>query len=134
MRRINTLSELKAEQKRLKIKRAFLELEIKKEFKELKESLAPLNIIGSSAKKAAISENNHFLGTSAGNIADFIGRMAVKRSGIVTKLLVPFLLRNVAGNLVEKNKSRIVHWMEGFITKFTEKKTLTRQTFTNNGT
>jgi hypothetical protein len=132
MRRINTLSELRAEQVRLKTRRRFLEAEIKKEFRELKESMEPMNIIGSSAKKSLASENSSLLSSSVGNLANFLVKVTLKRSGIIPRLVVPFLVRNVASGLVEKNKAKVVSWLGGLVTRFAEKRTLTRQTFPGN--
>jgi hypothetical protein len=132
MRRINTLSELRAEQKRLKSRRLFLEAEIKKEFRELKESLEPASLLKNTARRSLEGENSKFLGTSAGNIANFLAKLTLKRSGLISRLVIPFLVKNVTSNLIEKNKGQLVSWLGGVVSKFTEKKTLSRQTYADN--
>lgn len=116
MKRINTLAELKAEQKVLRLRKTYLEAEMKKDFEGIKEDLAPLKLL--------TSNNNSLLGTSAGMAADFItSNTLVKNSGMLMKLIVPFLVKNATSNIVENNKSKVVGWVEGIISKFTHKHT-----------
>lgn len=123
MRRINTLAELKAEQKVLRLRRTYLEAEIKKDFQGIKEDLEPLRLLTKGAKSVLVSKNNSILGTSAGLAADFITKNTLLRnSGFLTKLIVPFLIKNATSNIVEENKSKVADWVEGLISKFTNKK------------
>ncbi len=132
MRRINTLAELKAEQKALKIKKAMLEAEIKKDFAEIKEDLEPLRLLTKGAKQVLSSKNNGILGGSAGMIADFITKNALLRnSGFLARFILPHLAKNVTSNYVEDNKSQITDWIGNLISKFTRKKTTVDTNITN---
>jgi hypothetical protein len=124
MRRINTLAELRAERKFLRIRQAELEADIKKDVEDIKADLEPLRLLTKGAKKVLTSNKNSMLGTTAGLAADFISKnILVKNSGFLARIIVPFLARNAASNIVEDNKSKIADWLEGLIIKSADKKT-----------
>jgi hypothetical protein len=115
MRTINTLAELREERQRLQMRRVFLETEIRKDFQEIKEQLKPLNVLK--------SQDNHIVGSSAGFLAEkLIKNVVLKNSGFLTRLIVPFIAKRVAGNLAEENKPKIANWISELIEKFTHKK------------
>jgi hypothetical protein len=124
MRRINSQEELKKEQMRLKSRRVFLENEIRRDFKELKEELEPVKILGKSAKKTLLGESNKGIGNAVGQLANFLARSALRRSGLLTRLVVPYLVKNVTGKIVEKNKTELIGWVGGLLTRLTGRKTL----------
>jgi hypothetical protein len=114
MRTINSLAELRQERQRLYMHKAFLETEIKNDFREIKEKFKPLNIIA--------SKDNSILGSSAGIIADLLLKNVVlKNSGFLSRLIVPYIAKNFTSNVVEENKPKIAHWIETLITKFTNR-------------
>ena len=124
MRKINTITELKAEQKRLRLKQLVLESEIKTEFAALKESFAPLKMLTKGVGNTLSSKDNGIIGNSFGGIAEFLVRNVVLRnSGFLTRLIVPYLAKNTASNIAENNKGEIVDWVTGLISKFSKRKT-----------
>ncbi len=122
MKRINTIAELKAERKRLSLRRVFLEDEIKSDFRELKQSFEPLRLIVKGAEKTLVSQNNHVISDTAGQFAKFIAKATLRRSGFLSRLIVPYLVKNAASNFVEGNKSKILSWAEVLFTKLADKK------------
>jgi len=119
MRRINTLAELRFEQRALRSKALNLEAEIKQDLHAIKEMFAPLKMITNGAESVLVSKDNGLLGNSAGFVADFLARNVLfKNSGLLTKLIVPYLAKNFAGTVVDNNKSAIVGWVGGLISKF----------------
>lgn len=122
MRRISTLAELKAEQKALRLKRADLESEIKRDIEEIKTDLAPILALSKGVKHMLSSKDNSILGGTAGAAATFVAKNTIFRnSGFLVKLILPFLIKNVTSNVVEENKSQIVDWVENLVSKFTKK-------------
>jgi hypothetical protein len=117
VRRINTIEELKAEKQRLQARRLFLESEIKKEFNEIKAGFNPEQLISRGVKSTVASEKSHLLGDSAGQFAKTIARIALKRSGLLPRLLLPFLVKKVASKLVDDNKGKIADWVSGIFEK-----------------
>jgi len=122
MRRINSHEDLKKEQMRLNSRRIFLEKEIKRDFKELKEELEPVKLLTKSAGRTLIGENNKVIGNVVGQLANFIARSTLRRSGLIVRLIIPYLIKNVTSNLVEKNKSQLVNWFGGVATRLYGKK------------
>jgi len=124
MKRINTLEQLRAERKNLRYQQILLEKEIKKDLADIKTSLEPVRLVGSGIKKVLVSGEKSILGTSAGSIVNFLTRnVLLKNSGFITRLIVPYLVKNATSSLVEDNKSKIVDWVSELITRFTKKKT-----------
>ena len=125
MTRINSFSDLKIEQKRLQLRRSALEAEIINDLEKLKEELEPLKSFTKSAGNILLSKNNGILGNSLGSIANFITKnVLLKNSGFITRLIVPYLVKNSTSNLVENNKSNISNWIDILISKFAKKKTI----------
>jgi|ERR1043165_1314721 hypothetical protein len=122
MRKINTLAELKAEQKALRIRKADLESDIRKDIDEIKTDLEPLMMVSKGIKNMLSSKDNSIMGASAGTAANFIAKNTIFRnSGFITRLIMPFFVKNITSNVVENNKSQIVDWVENLISKFTKK-------------
>src|SRR3954468_22631996 len=122
MRRINTLAELKAEKKALMLRRAELEVEMKKDLEEIREDLKPVLAIAKGAKSFLSSKDNGVLGKSAGTAADFIAKHTLfKNSGFITKLIMPFLVKNITSNVVNDNKSQIIDWVDNLLSKIRHK-------------
>jgi citrate synthase len=129
MRRISTYDELKAEKRRLKLRRTFLEAEIKRDFREIREGLEPINLLKKGAMHAAEKSDPHTLGDSIGNFANMVARLALKRSGLLPRIIVPIVLRSVTSKLVEKNKARIIDWAGSLFNRLSyHRRTLTGKT------
>jgi len=127
MKRIDSPEQLRTERKRLHLRKKYLEIEIKRDFKEIKAGLEPAKLISEGAKKALASSENRLLGNSVGEVANLIAKTSLKHSGFLPRLIVPFLITNVTGNLVEKNKYQIMNWLTGIAARLTGKKTIHEQ-------
>ncbi len=123
MRTINTLTELKEERLRLQMRKVFLETEIKNDFNDIKEQLKPLQLISMGAGKLLKGNDSTFAGDSVGYIANtLVKNVLLKNAGFVTRLILPFLAKNVASNVVEDNKGKVADWISGLIAKFSHRK------------
>ncbi len=123
MMKINSLADLKIEQKRLRQRRVVLETTLLSDLEKLKEELEPLRSFTKSAGNILVNKNNGILGNSLGSIATFVTKnVLLKNSGFITRLIVPYLVKNSTSSLVENNKSQIVDWVGNVISKFTNKK------------
>ena len=124
MKRINTLAELKAEQRVLRLQKMELELVIKKDINELKAEMEPLRLLTRSAGKMLSSPDNSLLSGSFGSVAEFLTRnVLLRNAGLLKRLILPYLVKNTTSNLVEDNKSKIVDWIGGLINRFANRKT-----------
>jgi hypothetical protein len=125
MKRISTLTELKAERKLLQLHKTFLEAEIKSDFVELKKELEPLKIVTRSAGTLLSSENNKILGHSFGSLAGVLTKnVFLRNSGFITRLIIPFFAKNATSNLVEDHKPQIAHWIMKQVNRLSHKKTV----------
>lgn len=123
MMKINSLADLKTEQKRLLQRKEILETEIITGFEKFKEELGPLGSFTKGAGNILVSKDNGILGNSLGSIANFITKnVLLKNSGFITRLIVPYLVKNSTSSLVENNKSKIVDWVGNVFSKFAGKK------------
>ncbi len=116
------MAELKAERKRLSLRRAFLEAEIKQEFKELKKSFEPMKLLAKGAEDTLGDSENHLLGNSVGSVVKFLAKTSLRRSGYISRLVVPYLARNAASSFVENNKGKILGWLEILASRLYHKK------------
>jgi hypothetical protein len=124
MKTINTLAELKQERQRLYAHKAFLEAEIKSDLDEIRQQLKPLQLVTKGAVKMLSSKSNSIISNSIGYLTNAVFKnIIMRKSGFFAKLIVPYLAKNVAGNIAEANKPQITHWIEEMISKFRQKRT-----------
>ena len=119
MRKINTIEELRFERRALQAKAHDLELVIRQDIEDIKQMFAPVQMLTTGAEKVLVSLNNGLLGNTAGAVADFLTRNVLMRNaGFISRLIVPYLVKNVTSNVVDKNKTDIVSWIGTMISRF----------------
>lgn len=119
MKRINTLAELRAEQKKLLQKRDALKAEIKNDIQDIKADFEPSKLF----KNIFMSKNNGILGDSLGSVANYVTKkVLLRKAGFFTNLVVPYLVKNTTSKIVEDNKSKIIGWVTGLFSGFTSDK------------
>ena len=112
MLKVNTIKELKTEQSNLRFKKSLLESEIRKDFSELKAEFSSFGAISKNAEEVLVSKDNGILGFSLGSLADILTqKFLLKNSGMLTKLIVPFIVNKTTSGIVENNKSKIAGWL-----------------------
>ena len=123
MRKINNLEDLIKERERLTVRKEFLEGEIKNSFHEIKTSLEPLNALRKGASHLLSSKNNDVLSNTVGGAIEFILRnFILKRSGLITRLLVPYLVKNATAGFVNENKTGIINTISTLISAIAKRK------------
>lgn len=123
MRRINSIEELRYEQRALRAKARDLEIVIRQDIEDIKHMFAPVHMLAGGAEKMLTSRNNGILGNTAGAVADFVTRNVLMRNaGFLSRLIVPYLVKNVTSNAVDKNKTDIVGWIGSMVSKFASRK------------
>jgi hypothetical protein len=116
------MQELRAERTRLRLERAYLESEIERNIQDIKHWLQPIEAVKRKAGKMLVNEHDGILSDSIGALVSLIGKKVIFRnSGIVTRLLVPFLMKNVTANVVAENKDKILTWIFSFLSKKEQK-------------
>lgn len=106
---IQTINDLRAERARLHNQMQLSKISMRSEVAAIKEELNParqavgvLNDVFTSPKKGLLT-----LGVGLG-VDVVLRRTILARAGWLTKLVVPFLVHNVATNMVQKNGKSIV--------------------------
>lgn len=121
---IQTIDDLRAERARLHNQMQLSKIGMRNEIAAIKEELNParqavgvLNDVLTSPKKGLLT-----LGIGLG-VDIVLRRTILARAGWLPKLVVPFLVRNVATNIVQKNGKSIVEKGLVWLKNATEKPT-----------
>lgn len=124
---IETINDLRAERARLHNQMQLSKIDMRNEILAIKEELNParqavgvLNDVFTSPKKGLLT-----LGIGLG-VDVVLRRTLLSHAGWLTKLVVPFLVRNVATNMVQKNGKSIVEKGLVWLKNATEKPTTLR--------
>ena len=118
MKQINTLQDLRSERGRLRLQQSILEEEIKENIRGIKSDLAPLQLVRKGANKVLMTEHNGVISDSLGMLSNlFAKKVLFRNAGFFTRLLIPFLIRNLTSNIVHDNKDKILGWVSDIILK-----------------
>ena len=120
---IQNLEDVRAERARLKnqieTSRMNLRLEfgaIKKELNPINQALGVVTDVFTTPKKGLLS-----IGVGFG-VDTVLKRVILARAGWLPRLVVPFLVRNVATNYISNHKASVVEGMLGWVKKATQSK------------
>jgi len=123
MNKINTITDLKAERIRLRLKSLQLEEEIRSNVDSIKASFAPLQLIKEGASNMFVNNNKGLVNVGISSIVGFLMRnVLLRNSGFVVRLILPFIAKNTANNFVAQNKTKILGWMGNLFLKAVKKK------------
>ena len=123
MLKVNSLKELRAQQTSLRIRKSILEAEMKESLADLKAEFSSVRAVSKNAEDVLASKSNTILGFSLGNLADFLTeKVLLRNSGLITKLVVPYIVKAATSNLVENNKSKIMGWLGNLTGKLAGRK------------
>jgi hypothetical protein len=112
MKKIENYSDLKAERIRLRQKRYQLEHDIRNNFESVKENLAPGKLIMDGVSNAFVSKDHGLIYKGVGILSDLLlKKLIFKNSGLLTRLIVPFIVKNTATNLISKNRNKVLLWL-----------------------
>ncbi len=119
--KVSNISELRAEQSRLRQKRDSLEGEIKNDFEKIKQDINPFHFLKSKATEIKSRENgiaNELLGASLPLVLDFlITRVFFKKSGFLKKVLLSVLIQFAGSKMLAGNSEAILAVIKDFIGK-----------------
>ena len=106
---IQTIDDLRAERARLHNQMQLSKISMRNEVAAIKEELNPARQAVGVLNDVLISPKKGLLTLGVGLGVDVVLRRTIlARAGWLTKLVVPFLVRNVAVNMVQKNGKSIV--------------------------
>lgn len=120
---IQTYEDLLAEKQRLKdLLKAQREL-IRQDVREIKEELEPVrNAIGIAGKLFSRDGSNPLVSMGISRVIDLVmKKVLLSKAGWVTRLVVPFLMKNYSSHFVEENKGKFFSWITSLFSKKKDK-------------
>jgi hypothetical protein len=116
---INSYEELLREQQRLKALLQTQKQIIRQDINEIKEELAPVkSVISFVGKLTTKGSGNPLLSGAAGTIIDLVIRkLVLARAGWITKLVVPFLVKNYSSHIIDDNEKSIFKTLLSWLPK-----------------
>lgn len=115
--RIQTYDQLMAEKKRLQtLIEAQKEL-IRYDFKDIKHELKPVGVVFTFLKSiTSRSGKNGILNYGVDMVIDLVfKRMILAKAGWITRLAVPFLMKNFSSNKLAENKSSFLNKLRNWL-------------------
>lgn len=116
---ITNYAELLEEKQRLKLLLQAQKELVRQDIREIKEELAPIkSAIDTAGKFLTKDKSNMLLTTAVDTIIDLVVKgMLLSKSGWITKLAVPFVMKNFSSHVIADNKdsilSKLFSWISG---------------------
>jgi hypothetical protein len=116
---IRTYEDLLEEKARLKLLLSAQKELVRQDINELKQDLVPVRRAISMVGKFATKDNrNNLLTTAADTIIDIVVRnMVLSKAGFLTKLIVPFFMKNFSSHVITDNKDKIISKLSSWFGK-----------------
>jgi|SRR6185436_1450887 len=132
--KISNISELRAEQVRLRLKINSLEAEIKNDFEKIKQNINPFHFLKTGDAK---KEGNNFINELSGSALAFgldflITRLIFKKSGFMKKMLLSALIQFAGSKMLAGKSGAIIEVIKNFIERL--RKGDKEQTYTYDST
>jgi hypothetical protein len=120
---IQNLDDVRAERARLKNQIESARTHLRQEFGVIKKELSPVNQALGVVSDALTTPRKGLLSMGIGlGVDTVLKKVILARAGWLPRLVVPFLVKNVASNYVAKNKTSVVEGVLGWVKKATDKK------------
>lgn len=109
-KQINTYKELLEEKERLKLLLGAQKELVRHDINEIKLELAPIKKAISVVGKLASREDRYsVLTVAADTVIDlFVKRVLLSKAGFLTRIAVPFLMKNFSSHVIADNKDKIL--------------------------
>jgi hypothetical protein len=119
--KVSNISEFRAEQVRLRLKKAALEEGIKNDFEKIKQDINPFHFLKSRGEEFKKGENgivDELFGRSLAMGLDFlITRLVFRRSGFLKKIVLSLLIQFAGSKLFAGKSGAILTVIKEFIHK-----------------
>ncbi|MGK2862213.1 MAG: hypothetical protein ACSLE0_09790 [Chitinophagaceae bacterium] len=116
---INTYEELLEEQARLRSLFVAQKELVRQDINQLKLELIPVQKAIKVVEKFVTKDNTSWiLSTSADTLIDmFIKRTLLSKAGFITKMVVPFFMKNFSSHVIADNKDKILSKINSWFSK-----------------
>ncbi|HMR82239.1 MAG TPA: hypothetical protein PKE30_03875 [Niabella sp.] len=118
-REIKSYNDLLEEKQRLRLLLQAQKELVRQDIREIKEELAPVkSVISIAGKLVSKNKSNWLFTTAADKIIDLVvKKLILSRSGWLTRLAVPFVMKNFSSHIIAENKDAIIEKIVSFFTK-----------------
>jgi hypothetical protein len=118
-KRINSYQDLVEEKTRLEALLSAQKELVRQDVNEIREELAPLKTAVTWIGKVTTKDKGNWLMTAtADTIIDIVlKKMVLSKAGWITKLVVPFFMKNFSSHVIADNKNKIVSALSSFLSK-----------------
>lgn len=116
---IRTYEDLLEEKARLKLLLSAQKELVRQDINVIKQEFAPLKSAISVVGKLTTKENrNGMLTIAADTIIDMVlKKIILSKAGFITKLVVPFVMKNFSSHVIADNKDRIISKLSSWFSK-----------------
>lgn len=123
MNRIENLTDLRLEIKRLNVVKASREQAITNDIRHFEDSLKPANLMAGFVKGFYETDKTNLVmgGVNAG-VNLIIDKLLFRKSNFIVRGIMSVIGKNIAGNLVKNNSNVIMDKVKDFIGRFIPKK------------
>lgn len=117
--KITTYDELMLEKARLQALLKMQKEQIHNDFREIKEELVPVRNIISTVSKFTSRESGNLLMTGTANtLIDLVfKKFLLAKTGWVSRVVIPFLVKNYASHFIADNKGNILQKLASLFKK-----------------
>lgn len=116
MKRIESIKDLRSERARLNLKLIGAEEAIREDIEWIKSELKPVHIAGKFLSNSFINKDNGLINQGVRSVINTLLKSVVlSRSGWITRLIVPFLVKNISSNFILEKKPELFGILKNFI-------------------
>lgn len=120
---IQNLDDVRAERARLKNQIETSSMNLRQQFGAIKQELNPVNQALGVVSDIFTAPRKGLLSMGVGfGVDTVLKKVVLARAGWLPRLVVPFLVKNVATNYISNHKTSVVEGMLGWVKKATQKK------------
>jgi hypothetical protein len=114
---ITTYEELLREKERLELQLEVHKAAVKMHVEDIKKKLNPVrNVLHFFSNFSAPAATDTLIGTGLGlSVEMIIRKIFFSRTGWITKMLAPILIKNFSANMLMKNKKSLVKKVKSFL-------------------
>jgi len=118
-KRIQTYEDLLEEKERLQSLLTIQKETLRQDIEEMKQELAPLRSAVSFVSKLVVKKDTNFLVDAGISALVTVGvkKLLLSRAGWLTRLIVPFFVKNYSSHIVSDNKDAILKKLFSWIGK-----------------
>ena len=116
MNKVTTYEELVREKERLQLQLEVHKSAVKMHVAEIKKKLNPLrNVVHFFSNFTSPAGTNTLIGTGVGlSLELLVRKLFFSKTGWITKMIGPILVKNFSANMLKKNKSTLVKKVKSF--------------------